>query len=116
MQTRGYGFIRWSGGDDLWFHASSVSEECTSGKTVDLHDGDAVEFEVGIVGGKRNALNVTMDPDVSRERVHGVVVKWQNERGFGFIKRDDGSPDVFVHRNDLLRGLDSLEDGDRVEF
>merc|ERR1712130_559303 len=114
MQTRGYGFIRWSGGDDVWFHRNDVSEECKSGKTVDLHDGDAVAFEVGIVGGKRNALNVTMDPDVSRERIRGVVRKWQYAKGFGFVKRDDDSSDVFVHRDNLLNGLDSLQKGNKV--
>ena len=34
---------------------------------------------------------------------------------FGFIKPDDGGPDIFVHRNQL-RGLQTLESGQRVVF
>lgn len=46
------------------------------------------------------------------------TVKWFNERhGFGFIGRDDGRPDCFVHRFDFRReGLTTLAPGERVEF
>jgi len=43
------------------------------------------------------------------------TVKWYDpEKGFGFIAREDGEPDLFVHRSAL--GLESLGEGDRVEF
>ena len=46
------------------------------------------------------------------------VVKFYNdERGYGFIKLDDGSADIFVHARDLQRsGLKTLQDGERVSF
>jgi cold shock protein len=45
------------------------------------------------------------------------VVKWfNNEKGFGFIKRDSGD-DVFVHHSAIQsNGFRSLNEGDSVEF
>ena len=46
------------------------------------------------------------------------TVKWFNaEKGFGFIARDNGGKDVFVHISALERsGLTALDQGDRVTF
>mgnify|MGYP001577010150 CR=1 FL=1 len=45
-------------------------------------------------------------------------VKWFNpEKGYGFIVRDDGEKDVFVHYSAIQgAGYRSLEEGQRVEF
>ncbi|MCJ8191230.1 cold-shock protein [Sphingomicrobium aestuariivivum] len=38
-------------------------------------------------------------------------------KGFGFIQRDDGQPDAFVHISAVERaGLQSVNEGDRFEF
>ena len=46
------------------------------------------------------------------------TVKWFNsQKGYGFIQRDDGSPDAFVHISAVERsGLYSLDEGKQVEF
>ena len=45
-------------------------------------------------------------------------VKWfNNQKGYGFITRDDGSGDVFVHYSSVSGdGFKSLVEGDAVEF
>jgi CspA family cold shock protein len=46
-------------------------------------------------------------------------VKWfSSEKGYGFIKPQDGGEDVFVHRNNVtgLDWEDSLRDGESVEY
>ena len=45
-------------------------------------------------------------------------MKWFNaEKGFGFIARDSGGKDVFVHISALERsGLTALNEGERVTF
>ena len=45
------------------------------------------------------------------------IVKWFNEqKGYGFIEREDGG-DVFVHHSAINSpGFKTLEQGDRVTF
>ena len=46
----------------------------------------------------------------------GTVKFFNNEKGYGFIKRDDGD-DVFVHFSNIQgSGYRTLEEGQQVEF
>ena len=51
------------------------------------------------------------------ERLPEGTVKWfSNEKGYGFIEREEGE-DVFVHFSAItMEGYKSLQEGQRVEF
>lgn len=46
------------------------------------------------------------------------TVKWFSEqKGYGFITRESGQGDVFVHHSAIAgEGFKTLQEGDRVEF
>mgnify|MGYP001814952451 CR=1 FL=1 len=46
------------------------------------------------------------------------TVKWFNEKkGYGFITRESGDGDIFVHHSAIAgEGFKTLNEGDRVEF
>ena len=46
----------------------------------------------------------------------GTVKFFNDQKGFGFIKPDDGSADVFVHRSNVQTSEQTLLDEQRVEY
>lgn len=52
------------------------------------------------------------------ERTTGVMRFFDIDKGYGFCKRQDGSPDVFVHSNALKKSgiYDGVKAGDTLEF
>ena len=51
---------------------------------------------------------------MSDERVEGTVKWFNDDKGFGFIEREDG-PDVFVHHTAIqMEGFKSLKEGQKV--
>ena len=49
--------------------------------------------------------------------LRGTVLWFDHRRGFGFLKRADGEPDVFVHYTGIdARGYRQLQPDQRVEF
>jgi CspA family cold shock protein len=50
-------------------------------------------------------------------KMKGTVKWFNNAKGFGFIGREDGNADVFVHYSAInVDGYKTLQEGDQVEF
>ena len=55
--------------------------------------------------------------ELTGEKATGTVKFFNAMKGFGFIQRDDGQPDAFVHISAVERaGMASLNEGDRLAF
>src|SRR5215217_4583342 len=73
-------------------------------------------FGGGAGGGFRGGGGGGMPPQVVGEG-KGVVKFFNPQKGFGFIVRDDGGEDVFVHISAVEQaGLTDLADGQPLEF
>src|SRR5262245_42428661 len=125
---KGFGFIvRDDGGEDVFVHISAVEQ---AGLT-DLADGQPLEFTLVDRGGRISATNLRIDGEpmpveraerapqrqLTGETASGTVKFFNAMKGFGFIQRDDGQPDAFVHISAVERaGIPTLNEGDRLEF
>ncbi|WP_120716698.1 cold-shock protein [Tsuneonella amylolytica] len=55
--------------------------------------------------------------ELTGEKATGTVKFFNAMKGFGFLVRDDGQPDAFVHISAVERsGLSALNEGERYEF
>jgi CspA family cold shock protein len=126
---KGFGFIvRDDGGDDVFVHISAVEQ---AGLT-DLADGQPLEFTLVDRGGRISATNLRIEGEpmaverssdrgpqrqLTGEKAQGTVKFFNAMKGFGFIQRDDGQPDAFVHISAVERaGIPTLNEGDRLAF
>jgi CspA family cold shock protein len=125
---KGFGFIvRDDGGEDVFVHISAVEQ---AGLT-DLADGQPLEFTLVDRGGRISATNLRIEGEpmaveraergpqrqLTGEKAQGTVKFFNSMKGFGFIQRDDGQPDAFVHISAVERaGIPTLNEGDRLEF
>jgi CspA family cold shock protein len=140
---KGFGFIvRDDGGEDVFVHISAVEQAGLTG----LAEGQPLEFTLVDRGGRVSATDLKIEGEplpvtdrgpprepraggpgggfgagpqrqLTGEKAQGTVKFFNAMKGFGFISRDDGQPDAFVHISAVERaGLASLNEGDRVEF
>ncbi|MBX3091189.1 MAG: cold shock and DUF1294 domain-containing protein [Cryobacterium sp.] len=49
-------------------------------------------------------------------RLSGVVANWHDERGFGFVKANNGGPDLFLHIKAFQNGGERPHDGMSVTY
>ncbi|MEV1291953.1 cold shock domain-containing protein [Pseudonocardia sp. NPDC049635] len=132
-EDKGFGFINPdSGAEDVFVHARALAEGLTW-----LMEGDRVAYEVAsaekgpqardvhLVRGAeprtvpaRTAPAATAGPvsrGVPARGGEGVVARYDEDRGFGFITPDSGGDDLFVHVS-VIMGSEPLQKGDRVRY
>ena len=131
---KGFGFIqRDEGGEDVFVHISQVERAGLEG----LAEGQELQFNLVDRGGKVSAADLQVVGDVipvsersggaggsdkpqrelTGEKAKGTVKFFNSTKGFGFITRDDGKEDAFVHISAVERsGISSIEENDRFEF
>jgi CspA family cold shock protein len=118
----------------VFVHLSAVEQ---AGLT-DLADGQPLEFTLVDRGGRISATNLRIEGEpmaversggggaggaggpqrqLTGEKASGTVKFFNAMKGFGFIQRDDGQPDAFVHISAVERaGMPTLNEGDRLDF
>ncbi|CAM4767596.1 unnamed protein product [Rotaria magnacalcarata] len=134
-QDKGFGFItRNSNGDDIFVHFQSILG--TGFKT--LQEGQKVQFKnyyyfcfhfvssfylilldvlVNDQISNTNDSQSEASETLTSDRHIGIVRKYVENRGFGFITRKSDGADLFVHSRSIRRaGLESLQEGMEVEF
>ncbi|WP_324829086.1 cold-shock protein [Qipengyuania zhejiangensis] len=126
---KGFGFIQQeTGGEDVFVHISAVERAGLEG----LAEGQELEFNLVDRGGKVSAQDLQVVGDViavekreeaaprrelTGEKATGTVKFFNSMKGFGFLTRDDGQPDAFVHISAVERsGLQSIDEGERYQF
>jgi cold shock protein len=132
---KGFGFVvRDDGGEDVFVHISAVERAGLSG----LAEGQPLGFTLVDRGGRVSATDLKIEGEplplneggggredrgggpqrqLTGEKATGTVKFFNAMKGFGFIQRDDGQPDAFVHISAVERaGMASLNEGDKLEF
>ena len=133
--NRGGGGGGFGGGPDVFVHISAVERAGLEG----LAEGQELEFNLIDRGGKVSAQDLQVVGDVipvksgggapggdaggaprrelTGEKATGTVKFFNSMKGFGFLTRDDGQPDAFVHISAVERsGLAGINEGERFEF
>ncbi|MBU1825122.1 MAG: cold-shock protein [Alphaproteobacteria bacterium] len=140
--AKGFGFVaRDDGGEDVFVHISAVEQAGLQG----LASGQPMGFTLVERNGKVSAIDLKIEGEpmpiedsgprrddrgpgaapggargrrqLTGERTSGTVKFFNTTKGFGFIARDDGQADAFVHISAVQRaGMTGLDEGDRVAF
>lgn len=130
-RDKGFGFVaRDDGGDDVFVHISAVEQAGLDG----LASGQTMAFTLVDRNGRISAIDLKITGEqlpvdapqerpqrarrqLTGERTTGEVKFFNGSKGFGFIRRDDGGADCFVHISAVERaGLPMLNEGDRLAF
>jgi len=142
---KGFGFIvRDDGGEDVFVHISAVEQagltDLADGQPLEFTlvdrggrisatnlriEGEPMEVvrsgapapREGAPGGFGAGDRGGPQRQLTGEKSQGTVKFFNAMKGFGFISRDDGQPDAFVHISAVERaGLPTINEGDRFEF
>ncbi|MFC3714240.1 cold-shock protein [Sphingoaurantiacus capsulatus] len=140
---KGFGFVvRDDGGEDVFVHISAVE----SIGLRELAEGQKLAFTLTDRNGRISATDLVIEGEIIEPkprsfedrgdrgprpggaggfertpsdgtRYEGTVKFFNGQKGFGFVQRDDGAPDAFVHISAVERsGMHDLAEGQRISF
>jgi cold shock protein len=97
----------------------SASDLVIDGEPLPVPDAPAREErpERGDRGDRQSGGSTRPQNQGTGEHANGTVKFFNDMKGFGFVQRDDGGEDVFIHISALERsGMGPVTQGDRLEF
>lgn len=139
---KGFGFVvRDDGAEDVFVHISAVEAIGLR----ELAEGQKLAFTLTDRNGRISATDLVIEGEILEPkarsfddrgpprdrgagggfdrtpsdgtRYEGTVKFFNGQKGFGFVQRDDGAPDAFVHISAVERsGLHDLAEGQRISF
>jgi cold shock protein len=114
--TRGFGFVAVSDGSpEAFLHVSAFSD--TGRESVSPGDRLRVKVADGPKGREVIAVVSVDTAKAPGPRTQGTVLWFNSDRGYGFVKPDDGDKNIFVGMKSLRSaGLAKLVPGQRVEI
>ena len=96
--------------------ANGVFVHATALDGLELAAGQRVSFDIDHNIRRRKAANFAINVRLF-DQLTGIVTFYNNTKGYGLIKPDNGGKDVFVHDTALEKaGIHELDEGQRVSF
>jgi len=119
LTDKGYGFVSPDDGSkDVFVHGSVIEQEDVR----DLNEGEKVTFTLKKEDDGRLKASEVKGPndgpltgewEEGDVVLKGIVARWRGDKGFGFIKPEEGDKDIFAHINET--GV-ALTEGMTVEY
>ena len=117
--------LEWRASDPAWLETTRYMEiEHGLDKVNEYKERPVLPDPLAVIAGQpvrasvpvREQRHRPVETHAAGETKTGVVKRWIEDRGFGFITQEDGS-EIFVHHTGIVgSGRKSLQEGQRVQY